>query len=245
MRYFPHRLSINKEILPALCFTAVLLLSACQTTPPASTVAPSPKTLSPLPELPVKNAVHYNVDSEETDMLILVYRGGPLARYGHNHVIAVRKAAGDIYLAKDFHQSAFALHFPVAALEVDPPAARADEGDEFATQPSAQAIEGTRKNMLGPGVLDGDNYPEIEIRSAAVTGPEWGPEVTVQISLHGVTREYTVPIALDHSGQRLTATGMLVLRTTAFNMIPFSVLGGGLQVQDEVKIRFRIVANKT
>ena len=67
----------------------------------------------------------------------------------------------------------------------------------------------------------------------------------MQISLHGVTREYTVPIALDHSGQRLTATGMLVLRTTAFNMIPFSVLGGGLQVQDEVKIRFRIVANKT
>ena len=178
-------------------------------------------------------------------MRVLVYRGGPLARYGHNHVMAVRQAAGDVYLAEDFHRSAFVLRFPVAALEVAPPAARADEGGDFASQPSAQALAGTRENMLGTGVLDGDNYPEIEIRSAAVTGPEWGPEVTVQISLHGVTREYTVPIALEHSGRQLIATGLLALRTTDFNMTPFSVLGGGLQVQDEVKIRFRIVADKS
>lgn len=241
LSHFPFK----KTILSGLWLTAVFLLSGCQTTPPAETpVASSTGELSPLPELPIQNAIHYKVDPVQTDMRILVYRGGPLAKFGHNHVISIKEAAGDIYIAEDFHHSGFVLTFPVKAMEVDPQAARADEGEEFAIQPSTEAIAGTRKNMLGSGVLDADNYPEIKIHSVSVIGPDWGPEVTIQITLHGVTNEYTVPIAIDYSDHNLTATGMLVLRTTDFNMTPFSVLGGGLQVQDEIKIRFRIVADK-
>ena len=177
-------------------------------------------------------------------MRILVFRGGPLARFGHNHVMLVKGITGDVYLADNFHNSAFIMSFPLKDIEVDPPEARGDEGEEFATKPSAEAIEATRKNMLGPAVLDVEKYPEGIIRSVSIIGSKKSFEVTIQITLHGVAREVTAPVAIETDDTVLTATGMLTLRTSDFNIIPFSVMGGGLQVQDEIKVRFHISAEK-
>jgi len=219
-------------------------LPGCQLAPPPKPEPSAPAALAPLPELPVAEAEHFTVDAAASDVRMLVYRGGPLARYGHHHAIRAMHVTGDIYLAPDFHDSGFSLSVPVRDVIVDPNDARADEGAEFAIAPSAQAVEATLKNLLGPDVLDAEHFPEITIRSVALIGPRWGPEATVRISLHGVARDITVPIAIEHRGDELITTGLLVIRTSDFGITPFSVLGGGLQVQDEIKVRFRLVAHK-
>jgi polyisoprenoid-binding protein YceI len=99
--------------------------------------------------------------------------------------------------------------------------------------------------MTGPDVLDAERHSQVTLRSVSLTGPPWGPEVAVRLTLHGVARDIVLPLAMHRRGEELVITGTFALRTSDFGMTPFSVLGGGLQVLDEVKIRFRILARRT
>ncbi len=213
----------------------------------AGVVAPPRTSVSAPPALvPLVTAgvTHYVILSDLSDVRFLVYRAGPLASFGHNHVIRAGSVQGDIYLNHNFDLSGFALTLPVADFRVDEPADRAVEGAEFATQPSAAAIAGTVKHMLGSTMLDAVRYPDIRVRSVRLVGPEWGPEVTVRIELRGTQRQLTVPIALNECGDRLTATGTFKFRQTDFGIKPFSILGGGLRVADTVTVRFHIIAQR-
>ncbi|MBU6421137.1 MAG: YceI family protein [Gammaproteobacteria bacterium] len=215
-----------------------LVLTACQTVP---AIKPPP-VLAPLPPLPVQGTTHYSIRADLSDLRFLVYRAGPLASFGHNHVIRATQMQGDIYLGRDLQHSGFTLTLPVKDFQVDAPAARAVEGPDFAKQPSAQAIQGTYNNMLGAGELDATEYPDIRIRSVAFAGPEWQPDATVRIELHGVQRDLTVPIVLKRHGKQLIASGAFQIKQSDFGIRPFSILGGGLQVADTVKVSFHLVA---
>lgn len=223
-------------------FLCVIVLAGCV---PAPNGKPAPGTgeLAP-PPLQVMGSLKYTVDSARSEVRILVYRGGPLAKAGHNHVLRVRELRGSVYLAEPLRLSGFELAFPVAALEVDPPAARAEEGAEFATALSHQAIEATYRNLIGPAVLDAARYPEITLRSVAVTGTGAVAQVMARIMLHGESRDLPAPVTLENNADGLIISGQFAVRTSEFGMTPFSVLGGGLQVKDEVQIRFRLIARR-
>jgi polyisoprenoid-binding protein YceI len=65
-------------------------------------------------------------------------------------------------------------------------------------------------------------------------------DIDVSITLHGTLRRMRVPVALERSGDGLQVSGTLTLAQTAFGITPLSVLGGAIQVQDQVDVRFRI-----
>lgn len=233
---------MGKNIIPLLAaLLSALLLAACQTAPvtPAA-VAPT----AALPALPVPGAIHYALDAEKSDVRFLVYRAGALASFGHDHVIQAKTLSGDVYLAQDFRSSGFSLSLPVAGFAVDAPEARAVEGPDFAKQPTAADIAGTLKNMLGAGELDAEHFPEVQVRSVKFQGPEWGPDVTVRVELHGVSRDLTVPIAVARDEDSLTVTGAFDLKQSDFGLKPFSLLGGALAVADTLRVRFHLVARK-
>lgn len=198
--------------------------------------------LPPLPPLVTTGAVQYSIRSDLSDVVFLVYRAGPLAAFGHDHVIRARDIHGHVYLNRDFTLSGFDLSVPLAMLQVDVRADRAKEGPDFTEQPSAAAVAGTRHNMLGPEVLDAARYPELRVRSVRITGLQTAPQVTVRITLHGVERDLRVPLALEISGKLLVARGRFEIRQSDFGIAPFSILGGGLRVADTVKVQFHIIA---
>lgn len=226
-----------------LAFTG-LLLAGCQSAPPRPGGEATSATTQAPPPLPVSTSTHYRIDNAASQIQVLVYRAGPLASIGHNHVIRAGEISGDIYLAEPFSNSGFALRLPLRELQVDPARLRTQEGSDFASQPSAQAKAGTREHMLGPDCLDVAHYPELRIRSTQITGPEWQPDITLQISLHGQTRELTVPVAVIREGDRLTAIGQFSLRQSEFGITPYRALGGGLRVQDELRLRFKLVGQR-
>jgi polyisoprenoid-binding protein YceI len=233
----------RRFIRPVFAILILLQCVACQTITPEEKQPPTP-AISPAPPLPVANSIHYHIAAGRSMLRILVYRGGPLAQFGHNHVIEAGSLEGDVYLMPDLDASGFRFRIPVSGLVVDPEAARRQEGKEFSTQPSPQAIAGTRENMLGSKVLDAEHYPDIVIRSLGMVGPAWAPDLTVRITLHGVSRDQTIPVAIRSDGNIIVVTGTADLLQTDFGMTPFSVMGGGLQVQDRVRVRFHIVAVK-
>ena len=134
---------------------------------------------------------------------------------------------------------------PVKDFQVDADVTRLDEGEEFSPQPNDEAIAGTVKNMLGEKVLDVAKYPTIEIKSVALNGPAWGMDITVRIRIHGVEREIVVPTAVENSSDRLVVTAFFSINQTDFGITPMKVLGGGLQVDNTVRVRMRIVAGKS
>ena len=220
----------------------LLVLAACQTLPPSEETAVLPAPVDTGVTLPA-DAPRFIVDSEASEIRLLVYRAGPLARFGHNHVITGR-ARGEIRAGVGAAASGFRLEVPVESFVVDPPVARAEEGGEFATEVSEQARQATRENMLGKDVLDAVSHALIQIDSRALGGPRWNPTVLARVTLRGATRDLRFRAAVIQQDDLLTVTGNFRVRQSDFGVTPFTTLGGGLQVRDMIDIRIRLVARR-
>lgn len=174
-----------------------------------------------------------HIDAQQSLIAITVHRGGSLARLGHDHIVASRNLNG--FAAPDDGRADF--HFRLDEMTVDEPALRREAG--FDTQPSADAIEGTRVNMLTK-VLEADRFPFVLLHAERLAATDAMLRLT--ITLHGVTRSVEVPTQIEDSADGLTASGTLSLLQSEFGITPMSVLGGAIQVLDQMDMRFRIVA---
>ncbi len=188
-------------------------------------------------------APRFVVDPAASEIRLLVYRAGPLARFGHNHVIA-GSVRGEIRAGSSAADSGFRLEVPVESLDVDPPAARTEEGTEFAAEVSAEARQGTRANMLGGEVLDAAHHPLIRIESVALSGPRWNPTVLARATLRGAAHDLQFPAAVIQDGDRLTVIASFSFRQSDFGITPFAALGGGLQVRDAIDVRIHLTARR-
>jgi polyisoprenoid-binding protein YceI len=227
----------------AALLSTPLLIAACQTVPqPAGDTAALPEPVRGEVLLPAE-ARRYSVDAQSTELRLLVYRDGPLARFGHNHVILGR-VSGEILAGDTVASSGFRLEIPVASFLMDPPAARAEEGEEFAAEVSEAARRATRENMLGKDGLDVAQHPLIRMASIGLVGPVWNPTVTARVTLRGVARDLRFPAAVFLDRDMLTVVAAFRIRQTDFGIQPFSALNGGLLTRDALDIRMRVVARR-
>ena len=229
---------------PALTSIFLLVLAAgCQTVaPPGNTTAVLAEPVAAQPNLHAE-APRFVVDADLSEVRILVWRDGPLARFGHDHVV-VGRLRGELHAGETAAASGFQLEIPVDSFAVDPAVPRAEEGSEFSSAVSDQAREGTRENLLGKDVLDAASHPLIRIASLALLGPQWNPTVTARVTLRGATRDVRFPAAVFRQGDTLTVVASFVIGQRAFGIEPFSALNGGLRVRDDLDIRIRIVAQR-
>ena len=225
-----------------------VLLAACQPQPAPEAPVPASTPSQDSGDWP---PVLYDPDDSHTRQVqpgdsrvdLVVRRAGPLARFGHDHVLSTDAIEG--WLSWDPGAPGTArgdLRVAVTELEVDPPAARARhhvQGD-----PSADDIEGTRQNLLRE-VLLADQWPYVTVQLGAVqpSGSQW--RTTAEVSLNGQSADYDVPVSIADEGQALVASGTFDVHQSRHGIEPFSVLGGGLAVADEVTVHFTIRAAAT
>ncbi len=181
----------------------------------------------------------YGVDPARSIVVIDVLRGGSLAQFGHDHVVASREVAG--YIAPDGGRAD--LYVPLGSLVVDEPALRAEAG--FTTQPSAADIEGTRANMLTK-VLETGRFPYAQIAVSGAMLAAGTQRNAVALSLHGATATMDVPVAIERTadGAGVSVSGKLALLQSRFGIVPFSILGGAIAVQDGIELSFKITARR-
>ncbi len=223
-----------------LCLAAVLLLqTGCR---PVREVAPGPAEAPPvLSELPA-GYTRYRVVSAESEVRVLVYRDGPMARLGHNHVLSSRSLRGDVLVGDKGQEPRVSLVLPVASFTVDPAELRAEEGEDFPGAVDDDAISGTKKNMLSEPLLDAARFPDIRLTSRKVAGQGLDYTMTVAVEVKGRTHELQLPVRVEFGAKELLATGACTVTHGALGLTPFTVMGGLLSVKDEIKLRFRIVA---
>ena len=225
---------------PPRFLAAVLLagLASCAAPPRPASAPPSPEVARP-PAIP---GTAYEVS--DSDITVRVYRDGPLAELGHNHVIASTGLTGQIELREPLAASTLTLELPLASLVVDDPARRAAAGDDFPDNLNEADRQGTRGNMLGAALLDAARFPALRLTSLAIEGDYPGFSVTARVSIAGRQRDIVVPTSLEVGGDTLTASGSFVVTHAELGLTPFSAVLGALRVREDIWISYRLSARR-
>jgi polyisoprenoid-binding protein YceI len=226
-----------RRVLPVLCAVG---LTGCPVRPPGSPTALEPAHAA------VHVGTPYAIQAAESVLMIRAYKGGTLAAAGHNHIIASHELSGTIYVSADVLKTSFEVHVPVVTLSVDEHDLRLQQASaDFPPDVPDSAKEGTRRNMLGAALLDADDYPEIVLSAVRVEDTPSAGTVLVRIQalVRGTPHEFSVPVRYERSAATVTASGETALRQSDLGLKPFSALLGALQVQDEMRISFHIVAH--
>jgi hypothetical protein len=220
-----------------------LLLVACGVPRPRLTQPQTPAAPSVAPNAAPRER-NYLIDADRSELRILVYRAGPLARFGHNHVLVNRALHGTVGPGAA-GSSVFSLQVPVAAFVVDDSQARREEGADFEGEIADDAKAGTLHNMSSAALLDAGAHPLIAISGviAPLTAPGARVTASVVISVAGHESKIDVPLTLQGDSNGVTASGILGLRQTALGLTPYSLMLGALQVQDAMTLKFHIVAS--
>lgn len=179
------------------------------------------------------NILHIN--PARSQIIIEVRRAGALARLGHDHVVASHEVHG----YADLTNGRADLYVALERLAVDEAELRAEAG--LNTILSIEAIEGTRRNMLEK-VLDAERYPFALIN--VTRSPADSSILQVTITLHGTTKTWEVPVQIESLANGIRISGQMAFNQTDFGITPSSILGGAIQVQDKLSLRFEIFATR-
>lgn len=232
----------------------LLAVAGCRMTPQSDSPPPPAETASAGdrpgtvvdPADPVRARVTpWPIDPQRSIVTIIVRRAGPLARFGHDHVVTSADERGTIWAGDTPATSAFELQLPVESFAVDLPEARSSAGAEFAAPVPDEARAGTRRNMLRAEVLNAAAFPLITLRSLAASGDWSQPVLKIAVQLRDVTREHAIPVQVERGLLCLVVRGDLLLSQSDYGITPFAVAGGAIQVADALEIRFVITAGPT
>jgi hypothetical protein len=223
----------NRIVIAAVMLSAAAC--AVRHPRPAAPQLPAQPSLQSLPA-----PGEYPIDSSASEVRLLVYRAGALGNLGHNHVLVNRAVTGRVQIGAGVAASSFSLRMRADAFAVDDAQSRQEEGGDFSGDIADDAKAGTRRNMLGSAVLNAAAFPEITVRSTALTGTLNGLNADLEISAAGHTSRLPVPLALRGDAHHLIAAGSMELRQTALGLTPYSLMHGALQVQDAMQLKFKI-----
>lgn len=235
------RENLGKRLPPRFLILAfAVLLSSC--TPPVSPLKTELQEHQP-DEFPLAyyRKAHADgshvlrIDSNNSLITILVRRDGALARLGHDHVVSSRHVSGYVDSTGDRAD----LHVPLDQLVVDEPSLRLSAG--LTTQPSEDAINGTRRNMLDK-VLESRRYPHALIHIKR--NPADSQSLSVSITLYGTEKNFEIPAQIKTLSEGMEINGQITFNQSDFGITPFSILGGAIRVHDRLDLSFRIVAGK-
>jgi len=179
----------------------------------------------------------YGVVESKSAVRIHVGKSGLLSFAGHLHEVQAPVAGTVNADPANLGASSVELTFTSARLSVLP------EGEPKGDAPKVEEV------MRGPAVLDVLRFPEIRFHSKTVGGRMVSPgsyelNLAGELTLHGVSREITVPVKVTIDGLTLIATGQTTLRHDQFGMTPVTAGGGTVKVANEIRIDFRIVAEQ-
>lgn len=227
--------------------TALVLVAGCagvgeSTAPPATTTTTTTAVESLRSREPAPDAVRFTIVSARSQIRLLTFREGPMARLGHNHVITTTSLTGTAWLTDDLADALVRIVVPVSGLVVDDPSARALEGEEFAAAVPEDDVAATRENMLGERLLDADNYPFV--RATCGDYASGSGTIDCEIEIAGSPAMLTLPVDVAREDRVVTARGEVTVTHEQLGLTPYSAAGGAIRVADGITLRFEIVAQR-
>ncbi len=138
------------------------------------------------------------LDPRATRIDVVVRRDGPLARFGHDHVVTVGEPDGFLLFDDTGPDSRADLRFRLDKLVVDSAEARARH--ELDTDPDAADIEGTRENLL-EHVLDARQWPWATLGLTGFERQEDHYSAMLTVAISGSAYTGRQPFRLHRAGE--------------------------------------------
>lgn len=162
------------------------------------------------------------IDVAKSSMTVRVLKAGLFSAFGHEHEVNA-----------PIEQGSFREDHPSVELVVD--ARKLRVMDKDVSDKDRAEIQET---MLGPKVLDSQQFPEILFRSTQLDRLGEGKWLLHgDLTLHGQTR----PVVVKVEGQNGRYRGSAELKQKDFGITPVTVAGGTVKVKNELRIEFDIV----
>ncbi len=151
-------------------------------------------------------------------------------------MVAIREFAGEAQLTAD--------SISPASLEITAKAASMVETNNVFTDQQKQIIDKELREI----VLQPDQYPDITFRSTSVTGKAAGAnqydlKIAGDLTLHGVTRQITIPTKVTVTGNDLRAQGEFSVNRDDFKVKATSAAHGLVRVRNKITFTFDIVGH--
>lgn len=188
------------------------------------------------------DAATYTVLPQQSELVVRTFKAGIASALAHDHVARATRFSGTVdYDPRSPTAAAVEVTVDAASVVVDEPALRQRHGlDKEVSEKSRAKIQ---KTMEGSEQLDVERYSEIAFRSTRVAaGTDGGLEVTGDFTLHGVTRQVTLPVTIALDGATLRAQASFRFLQSDFGIEPFSGGLGTVRNQDEVELTVRLEA---
>ena len=226
---------------PALFFGLTILLAGCAATPPL--VQPPPDHYDETWYQSAPAGQSYRIDPDASRIQITVRRAGWLKFLGHDHILVNSGVEGWAWIDDTRGTGRADVRINVQDFVVDPEELRLEYGSTFGPQPSAAAVAATRRNLLGPRVLDAANYPYLTGRAEFV---EWidADHVRLAVSL-GVKSHLwqgEVEAELRESPDCLSLLAELPLDHRDLGLRPIGVYAGAISVAQRLVVRLELTA---
>jgi polyisoprenoid-binding protein YceI len=179
----------------------------------------------------------YVLDSSQSKFIARAFSGGLLWFKGHDHLIAVREFTGEAQITPD--------SITPASLQITAKAASMVETRDVFTTPQKQIINKELREI----VLLPDQYPDIVFKSTHISGTAVGSnqyelKIVGDLTLHGVTRQITIPAKVMLMGNDLRAQGEFSINRSDFKVKATSAVHGLVRVRDRVKFEFDIAGHQ-
>jgi len=164
------------------------------------------------------------IDVDHSSLTIHVYKSGVFSAFADNHVIRARPHHGSVSATAPLSVTMSVRARDLTVLDPDLSAAKRQE---------------VQTRMIGPEVLDADQYPDITFTSTRIE-PEGQDHWTVSgtLAIHGRSR----PLVVDVTRSRGLYRGSVHIKQRDFGITPISIAGGTVKVKDELLIEFEIAA---
>ena len=176
----------------------------------------------------------YRLDAAQSKFIAHALPGGLLWFKGHEHLVAVREFTGEAQMTPDT--------LTPASLEITAKTASMEETSSVFTEPQKKIINKELREI----VLLPAQYPDIVFRSTNVNGKaissgQYDLKITGDLTLHGVTRQITIPTKVTVIGNDLRAQGEFSVNRDDFKVKATSAAQGLVRVKNKIKFTFDIV----
>ena len=180
--------------------------------------------------------VRFRLDPSQSTFIAHANRAGIAWFKGHSHRLAVKDFDGEASLSLDAVDA--------ASLTLTARAASIEETDPFFNADQKKTIN-KEVNEL---VLETAKYPEIAFRSTAVKGAmrngAFDVEITGDLTLHGVTKQITIPATVTVNGDALRAKGEFSVNRKKFGVNATDAFHGFVKVRHTIKFEFDIIGRR-
>ncbi len=182
------------------------------------------------------------LDPSTGSLRALVYKEGPLAAFGHDHVVRAASFRGVVELSSA--SAALTLSVDARALTIDEPKAREAEGWRPIAEKDRREIEAA---MRGPKGLDVEKRPELELRSESIEPVAQEKDtwlLTGRLLLHGAAQAIEAPVVVSSTPAGAWFSGYVRLRPSDYGVKPFSVFAGAVRTKDEAVVKFDLLGRR-